>query len=346
MGSGPASLVVTSIAAPNAVMRELAEQCNARGFTFYVIGDVPSPADFSLDGCEFYSLERQRATGFRIAELLPTRHYARKNIGYLLAMRAHSALLLETDDDNLPAPEFWRARTPGVRVRRLAGGGWSNVYAYFSDANIWPRGLPLDAIRRALPDFEALPEMDAECPIQQGLADDNPDVDAIYRLTLPLPVVFRKDRQLALGAGAWCPFNSQNTVWFPAAYPLLYLPSYCSFRMTDIWRSFVAQRIAWENGWSVLFSGPDVSQERNEHSLMRDFVDEIPGYVHNRAIGERLERLKLAAGPDNIGDNLIRCYEELVRLEVVGAEEMALVTAWVKDVAEAQGASVAGGGGR
>lgn len=149
---------------------------------------------------------------------------------------------------------------------------------------------------------------------------------------LPLPILFRQDRKVALGTGAWCPFNSQNTVWFPKAYPLLYLPSYCSFRMTDIWRSFVAQRIAWENGWSVLFSGPDVSQERNEHSLMRDFADEIPGYLNNRTIGERLERLELAAGPENIEDNLIRCYEELVRLGVVGAEEIALVKAWGKDM--------------
>ena len=335
LASGSASLVVTSISAPNAVLRELAKQCKARGMAFYLIGDLPSPADFSLDGCEFYSLERQRATGFRIAALLPTRHYSRKNIGYLLAIRNRSRLLLETDDDNMPAPEFWQARKPELRLRLLAGSGWSNVYAYFSEANIWPRGLPLDAVRSALPPFEALPEAAADCPIQQGLADDNPDVDAIYRLLLPLPIVFRKERQLALGAGAWCPFNSQNTVWFAKAFPLLYLPSYCSFRMTDIWRSFVAQRIAWENGWSVLFRSPDLSQERNEHSLMRDFADEIPGYLHNREIGERLERLKLAAGADNIGENLIRCYEELVRLGVVGAEEIALLKAWEKDIAEA-----------
>ena len=335
LASGSASLVVTSISAPNAVLRELAKQCKARGLAFYLIGDLPSPADFSLDGCEFYSLERQRATGFRIAALLPTRHYSRKNIGYLLAMRQRSRMLLETDDDNMPAPEFWQARKPEQRVRLLAGSGWSNVYAYFSEANVWPRGLPLDAVRSALPPFEELPETDADCPIQQGLADDNPDVDAIYRLLLPLPIVFRKERQLALGAGAWCPFNSQNTVWFAKAFPLLYLPSYCSFRMTDIWRSFVAQRIAWENGWSVLFRSPDLSQERNEHSLMRDFADEIPGYLHNREIGERLERLKLAAGPENLGENLIRCYEELVRLTVVGAEEIALLKAWEKDVAEA-----------
>jgi hypothetical protein len=102
--------------------------------------------------------------------------------------------------------------------------------------------------------------------------------------------------------------------------------------MTDIWRSFVAQRIAWENGWGVLFNGPDVRQERNDHNLMRDFADEVPGYLNNRAIGEHLTALKLSAGPENIGDNLVRCYEELVRLALVGTEEIPLVKAWVRDL--------------
>jgi hypothetical protein len=296
------------------------------------MGDVPSPADFSIDGCEFYSLERQKETGFKIAELLPTRHYSRKNIGYLLAIRTRPSLLLETDDDNKPLPEFWNARSLRQRVPALSGNGWTNVYGYFTEANIWPRGLPLDAIRAPLPEFEALPEMELDCPIQQGLADEDPDVDAIYRLLLPLPITFRTDRRLALVRGTWCPFNSQNTTWFPDAYPLLYLPSYCSFRMADIWRSFVAQRIAWENGWSVLFKGPDVFQERNEHNLMRDFADEVPGYLNNRAIGTRLDALKLEAGPENSGENLIRCYEEMVRLDLVPMKEMALVKAWVGDL--------------
>jgi hypothetical protein len=328
----PVSLVVTSISAPTSGLRELARQCKARGFSFYVIGDVPSPADFSIDGCEFYSLERQKTTGLKIAELLPTRHYSRKNIGYLLAMRGRPSILLETDDDNMPLPEFWDARQLQQQTRVLSGNGWTNIYAYFTEANIWPRGLPLDAVQTQVPEFELLPEVKLDCPIQQGLADEDPDVDAIYRLLLPLPINFRKDRRLALASGAWCPFNSQNTAWFPNAYPLLYLPSYCSFRMTDIWRSFVAQRIAWENGWAVLFKGPDVYQERNEHNLMRDFADEVPGYLNNRRIGTQLDALKLEAGPKNIGDNLIKCYEELVRMELIPSKEIALVRAWVEDV--------------
>lgn len=330
---GPVSLVVTSISAPNSELREISGQCKARGFPFYVIGDVPSPSSFSIDGCEFYSLERQKITGLKIAELLPTRHYSRKNIGYLLAMRRRPSMLLETDDDNMPLPEFWDSRQLQQQVRVLSGNGWTNIYAYFTEANIWPRGLPLDAAQAQLPEYVALAEMESNCPIQQGLADEDPDVDAIYRLLLPLPINFRKDRRLALARGTWCPFNSQNTAWFPEAYPLLYLPSYCSIRMTDIWRSFVAQRIAWENGWSVLFKGPDVFQKRNEHDLMRDFSDEVPGYLNNRAIGSRLAELKLEAGPENIGDNLIKCYEVFVQMDLIPSKEIALVKAWVQDFA-------------
>jgi hypothetical protein len=82
----------------------------------------------------------------------------------------------------------------------------------------------------------------------------------------------------------------------------------------------------------VLFKGPDVYQERNEHNLMRDFADEVPGYLNNRRIGTQLDALKLEAGPKNIGDNLIRCYEELVRMELIPSKEIALVRAWVEDV--------------
>jgi hypothetical protein len=332
--NGPISLVITSIAAPNSELREISGQCKTRGYSFYVIGDVPSPADFSIDGCEFYSLERQKATGLKIAELLPTRNYTRKNIGYLLAIRTRPSMLLETDDDNMPLPEFWDSRQPQQQVRVLSGNGWTNIYTYFTEVNIWPRGLPLDEVHAQLPGYESLPEAELECPIQQGLADEDPDVDAIYRLLLPLPVNFRKDRRLGLASGAWCPFNSQNTAWFPMAYPLLYLPTYCSTRMTDIWRSFVAQRIAWENGWAVLFKGPDVYQKRNEHNLMRDFADEVSGYLHNRKIGTHLDALKLKGGPEKTGDNLITCYEELVRMDLFPSKEIDLVKAWLQDLAE------------
>ena len=326
------SVVVTSIAAPNAALRAIAAGARERNHSFYVIGDVSSPKEFALDGCEFFSLDRQAQTGFCTARLCPTRHYARKNVGYLEAIRAGADVIVESDDDNIPLDSFWSARQRRQRVRVVESQGWTNVYTWFTGEGIWPRGLPLDAIRDKLPAWETLSEKDADCPIQQGLANKNPDVDAIYRLVQRLPLSFRGNRRIALGPGTWCPFNSQNTSWWPEAYPLLYLPAYCSFRMTDIWRSFVAQRIAWVNRWSVLFHEPTVYQERNEHNLMRDFADEVPGYLHNRKIGAALEGLALVSGMSRIPDNLRLCYEQLVRIGVIDSKELNLLEAWLSDL--------------
>jgi hypothetical protein len=333
------AVVVTSISGPNHVLRALADGCRERGHRFVVIGDEASPSDFRLDGCDFYGLEAQHETDFRFARLCPTRHYARKNLGYLLAITGGATLIVETDDDNIPREEFWGERSRRQSVPAVAGAGWVNAYRYFSEVNIWPRGLPLDRVRDAVPAFDSLPVADTDCPIQQGLADENPDVDAIYRLVSELPQSFRRDRRVALSAGSWCPFNSQNTSWWSEAFPLLYLPAYCSFRMTDIWRSFVAQRVAWEQGWGVLFHEPTVWQERNEHNLMRDFRDEVPGYLNNEAIREALAGLTLQPGADRLGESLMACYEKLVEMSLVGREELPLLAAWLDDLARARSAN-------
>ena len=102
--------------------------------------------------------------------------------------------------------------------------------------------------------------------------------------------------------------------------------------MTDIWRSFVAQRIAWTCGWSILFHSATMRQERNAHNLMNDFKDEIPGYLNNKLIMERLQALKLKDGTENIPENLLACYKELIAMELIGKEEMLLVEAWLNDI--------------
>jgi hypothetical protein len=330
------ALIVTSISAPTEAMKALAAGAADNQFDFYVIGDSKTPSGYQLDGCKFYSLEDQLDRGGRFARLCPTKHYARKNVGYLLALEAGAELIIETDDDNLPYESFWAARNRMQTVPVLENTDWVNIYSYFTPTNIWPRGLPLDAVQNGVPDYASLRAREADCPIQQGLADEDPDVDAIYRLTLPLPVSFQPGRRVALGSNAWCPFNSQNTTWWKDAFPLLYLPAYCSLRMTDIWRSFIAQRIASVNGWAVLFHEATVWQERNEHNLMRDFEDEIPGYLNNRRIGKVLEQLDLRPGVDQLSDNLLICYEALIRIGVFDARELALLEAWTSSITSAE----------
>ncbi len=329
---GSRALVITSIAADtHPVLRQYATECSRRSIRFIVIGDRKSPAPFRLEGCDFWSIDRQRELPFALSRLLPTGHYARKNLGYLLAMQSGADTLLETDDDNIPRPAFFDAHEREVECEFFSEAGWVNVYESFTNVRIWPRGYPLEELDKASQANGKRPVRKVRCPIQQGLADENPDVDAVYRLTRGLPIQFEKSARLGLGRNAWSPFNSQNTVWFPEAFPLLYLPAYCSFRMTDIWRSFVAQRIAWENDWAILYHEPTVWQDRNEHNILKDFEDEVPGYLNNGRIRTLLEGLNLQSGPAAIFDNLTACYECLIGETLVDERERELVQAWSAD---------------
>jgi len=325
-------LVITTINEPNEAMMAFAKGCRNQHWQFYVVGDEKGPARFDCDGAAFYSLSAQLSEDLSYARACPTSHYARKNIGYLLAMRDGAQVIVETDDDNIPEASFWSHRSREQEALVCDTKGWMNVYKYFSDSLIWPRGFPLDCV--ALPHVlvEKLRREHCDSPIQQALANDNPDVDAIYRLLLPLPQRFRDVGVFALDRGVWCPFNSQNTTWWDDSFPLLYLPAYCSFRMTDIWRSFVAQRIAWQYGWRISFSDATVFQERNAHNLMRDFEDEVPGYLHNKKICSLLEKLDLSDRLDAIGDNLLKCYEALVGAKYFESSELDLLASWLADL--------------
>ncbi len=324
------ALIVTSISAPNAVLKSLAAGSLAHGWDFIVTGDTKSPADFALEGCHYLSIAQQEAGVHELGRVCPTRSYARKNIAYLEAIARGAEVIVETDDDNFPRAEFWLPRVSQVACRPVNHQGWVNVYAYFSENFIYPRGLPLDHAR-ATPPVPAAPQR-IECPLQQGLADDNPDVDAVYRMLFPLPFVFDKGiAPVALLDGAWCPFNSQNTTFFKKIFPLLYLPAHCSFRMTDIWRSFVAQRILHHLGYPVMFHGSTVWQERNEHSLHRDFCDEVSGYVNNHEIRSALMALDLGKETDLYG-LLQSCYGCLIEKGWVGEDEAALLATWSRDL--------------
>lgn len=324
-------LVVTSIAGPTSALQALAEAATAGGADFILVGDAASP-QFELGGCDVYGLDRQLGLELELASICPVGHYTRKNIGYLLAMERGASVIVETDDDTVASDRFLMRRERVRTVRAVADAGWVNVYRYFTDEPIWPRGFPLDAARAATAADDAVGIVEVDCPIQQALVDDDPDVDAVYRMLFSLPFTFERRPSVALTAGSWCPFNSQNTTWWRDAFPLMYLPASCSFRMTDIWRSFVAQRVAWANGWGVCFDEANVVQRRNDHDLGKDFADEVSGYLQNRAICSALETLDLEPGVEHLGANVRRAYTLLVERGWLAEHELVLLDAWLADV--------------
>ncbi len=79
-----------------------------------IVADRKTP-DAACDGlaCTFLSLARQRAMAPAYDEILPHDHYARKNMGYLYAIRAGYSVIVESDDDNIPSENWPSPRGPG-----------------------------------------------------------------------------------------------------------------------------------------------------------------------------------------------------------------------------------------
>lgn len=327
-------IIITTINHPSEAILRIAELCP--DWNILVVGDRKTPANWHCHGVRFLSIDEQASMPFSLSQHAPFNHYARKNLGYLQAIASGADVILETDDDNIPydwypGPIQLDVSAPGIQKR-----GWENTYRHFSTQRIWPRGFPLEFVNDSLRDRSPLTEARTRaCPIQQFLADENPDVDAVYRLTFEGDIIFQSG-SVVLAPGTWCPFNSQNTLWFADAFDYLYLPATATFRMTDIWRSFVAQVCLQAEGGHIAFHGANMFQRRNEHSLIRDFRDEVSGYLNNVGIMEALTALPLekATRPERVA----ACYAAMVAASYLRPEELATVESWNVDLAAARSA--------
>jgi len=319
-------IVVTTIQPPTEPLKKLAA---IPGWRLVVVGDKKTPTDWHLDGCDYLSPEKQLELGFELAHLLPWNHYSRKNIGYLYAISQGAEWIYETDDDNEPigrlAPLLQDAELPSI----LSETSSFNVYAYFGRSDLWPRGYPLERIARSS-DFEILPPSPLRIGVEQGLVNGDPDVDAISRLLYGKPVEFENRESCALAKGTFCPFNSQNTFIAKDAFFSLYLPSTVNMRVSDIWRGLVAERLLWEKGLTVAFSGPNAYQERNAHSLINDFKMEMELYTESGRLIDALS--SWAPSREDPFSSLI---DQLIAEGFFSPRESDLARAWASDLSKA-----------
>jgi hypothetical protein len=325
------TLVITSINKPNDVIKKFYNICKKKNIQFLIIGDRKTPS-YRLK-YPLISIEKQRKLTFKLARSLPENSYSRKNLGYLLAMKSCSNIIVETDDDNYPLKNFFHNLVIKKKLKSIKGDEWINIYSLFSRGNekIWPRGFPLDEINKN--NVINIKNKIVFSPVQQRMCDGNPDVDAIYRLTKNFKFInFKKRLNFSIENNSLCPFNSQNTVWHLESFPLLYLPSFCSMRATDIWRSFVALRVMKCYNWKLSFLETTVVQNRNIHNLLNDFNEEYEVYRNAKLFNNVLKKVELSNNKKDILVNIYKCYEALVNNKILDKKEIGLVFAWLEDI--------------
>lgn len=318
-------IVITSIFKPT----EAIEKFSAlKDYTLVVVGDKKSPADWQYTNVVYLNVEAQIDLSSSLANAIPFNHYGRKMMGYLYAMQQGADIIIDTDDDNIPYTGWDFPSFEGKYISSEKDLGWVNIYHYFSQQPIWPRGLPLRHINDSRDKLQWQKDTQQQrVGIWQGLADEDPDVDAIYRLTSNTPCNFDKKPAVVLEKGTVCPFNSQNTAMQKELFPLLFLPSFVTFRFTDILRGIIAQPILWQHHYRLGFTEATVVQKRNEHDYFKDFESEVPMYLHAE---KSLDAVNKSIGSGTVAANLYNAYEALLKINVVDDREMTVLKEWLK----------------
>src|SRR5947209_8527123 len=103
------SVVITTIQPPTTAVGAMLAKATSFGLDMIVIGDRKTPDGAWAEGQGYYSISRQVDSGVLYAGVAPLNHYARKNIGYLIAIANGTSVIFDTDDDNAPL-ETWTRR--------------------------------------------------------------------------------------------------------------------------------------------------------------------------------------------------------------------------------------------
>lgn len=326
-------VIITSINGPeHGSLPAWRKLCKEMGWRLCVVADRKTPKE-GWNGHELLTLDGAEASMPLLHRACGVDNYARKNLGYLKAMRHGAQRIFETDDDNWPEPAFTLPGEPHLHVQEaLTEGKYFNHLRHSTlVSRIWPRGYPLSAVNER-PAVDTNNLVRRFCPVQQMEVLGEPDVDAIFRLTQPeLRVTGYRSLPVAARRGTWSPFNSQGTVWFPEMFPAMYIPVTCDHRADDIWRGYVAQRAGWERGdWLVAFTEPQIRQERNAHDLHKDLASESRMYVY---VEKLLDALALPLKPGvTMYDHLRQLHSRIVELGLEDASELHNINAWEASV--------------
>ena len=321
-------IFITSINYPTQAIKQLS---NLSEWHVLVVADKKTPTDWKCEQCTLLTLADQKKLGYAIYDYLPFNHYSRKNIGYLYAISHGAEIIYDTDDDNIPIyqnlsylPEQYTG--PLVKTKN----SFCNIYNYFGNDTVWPRGFPLEEILSQTKK-EKIKTTRHFPLIQQALVNNNPDVDAVFRLTRSSNINFYNTHaSLSLPAQTFCPFNTQSTFFHKKAFWGLLIPVSTKFRVCDIWRGYITQRLLWEIGGSLTFLPPQAFQERNPHNLLSDFIDEQDLYIHSKRLVTQLKKTQLTN--KTFEEKYLALIQCLTEQHFYDPIEIKLAKAWLDDL--------------
>ena len=337
-------IIITTINKPTETIIKHIQ--NNTEYDVIIVGDNKTPnEDYTKLKCIYLDIPSQKKLFPELSELIPYNHYCRKNLGYLYAIKKGYKIIYETDDDNIPYDNFDNIlQYRNLQMITEQNNVWINIFKYFTNnAHIWPRGYPLRLLKNE-PKY-LLQDTDKTPSIINGLVENDPDVDALFRLICnhENTIQWDKHKCVLIDNKNVCVFNTQNTFWLnPELFICLLIPCSVSFRYCDILRGIINNIILKKTNNYMMYSSPNVIQNRNEHNLISDFKSEYEMYIHNENILDFIETNEKIFTPfciSNAGDidnnsqfikqNLLSIYNNLLVNNVITQKDIDILNKWI-----------------
>ena len=341
--------VCTTIFTPSDSIHEVCQ--NLRDYCLVIVADKKTPLNFMVRGeCTFINLSVKKQEELQMHSTFvsqtPWNHFGRKNLGYLYAIANGAKFIWDFDDDNkiLSAEHFLDVAnnfqnsllTVDVNETTL------NPYPLFgAETFSWPRGFPLEDIKNPSQQpvkaqlLSTVLKTGERLGVIQALANVDPDVDAIYRLQRKIPFNFvgsRKSDVFVVPHQSFVPWNAQATIFSTrAALWATYLPMSVHGRVSDIWRSYITQRLFQNICMRTAFAmDPLVVQNRNPHSYLADFDAEQDLYYKS---GKLIELLSTWTPATNTLDTqMLDLYILLYERDYVGIRDVQMIQLWLEEL--------------
>jgi hypothetical protein len=320
-------VIITTINRPT---ETILKHINNTEYDVIIVGDNKTPDDYKNLNCIYLDIPSQQKLFPELSELLPYNHYCRKNLGYLYAIKKGYKIIYETDDDNIPYDNFDNIlQYNNIQMITEQNNTWINIFKYFTNnAYIWPRGFPLSLLKNE-PNY-LIKNTDKTPSIINGLVENDPDVDALFRIICNHQdyIKWNKNECILIDNTNVCVFNTQNTFWLnPELFISILIPCSVSFRYCDILRGIINNIILKKTDNYMMYSSPNVIQNRNEHNLISDFKSEYEMYIHNETIMEFIEND--IENITSVKELLFLIYNNLLLHNVITQKDIDILNKWI-----------------
>lgn len=297
-------------------------------FRIFVAGDLKTPEELYSDlpqEIEFLSFKTQETRWPALSAILGHSTYSRKNFAYLAAVEQGYDYIWESDDDTFPSnPKF---NPFGEASHYIDCDGYINPFSVYGvPFQIWPRGIPLESVLNPAEYELSNLKTEDRWDVLQTLVNGEPDVDAIFRLTVNPNVIQLPDTgNVYLIRTGKMPGNTQSTIWkISNSIQWLFTPRGLSFRSCDIWKIYIAQRFL-----KLGLASAVTTQHRNPHNLLTDFEQEIPVYL----LTDELNR-SLSAMESHL--DILSVYNRLHKDKLVTHEDCTAAGEWLRIISVMQ----------